>query len=75
MGGSILDAMGESPMLMTMSSCRLVVSLVVTILSSVLSSFNFNKLLVIHVLMSLMQASACDMAVFLDIESHGLNDI
>ena len=63
------------PMLMTMSSWRLVVSLVVIIMISVLSSLNFNQLLVIHVLMSLMQASTCDMAVCLDIESHGLNDI
>ena len=75
LGGSVLGAMGESPMLMTMSSWRLVVSLVVIIISSVLSSFNFNKFLAIHVLMSLMQASTCDMAVCLDIDSHGLNDI
>ena len=64
--------MGESSMLMTMCSWRLVVSLVVMIISSVLSSFNFDKLLVIHVLMSLMQASTCDMVVSRDIESHGL---
>ena len=75
LGGSILGAMGESPMLMTMSSWRLVVSLVVMIMSYVLSSFNFNKLLAIHVLMSLMQVSTSDMAVCLDIESYGLNYI
>ena len=75
LGGFILGGMGESPMLMTMSSWRLVVSLVVMIMSYVLSSFNFNKLLAIHVLMSLMQVTNSDMAVCLDIESYGLNYI
>ena len=75
LGGFILGGMGESPMLMTMSSWRLVVSLVVMIMSYVLSSFNFNKLLAIHVLMSLMQVSNSDMAVCLDIESYGLYNI
>ena len=75
LGGSILGAMGESSMLMTMSSLRLVVSLVVMIISYVLSSFNLNKLLVIHVMMSLMQVSTSDMTVCLDIESYGLNYI
>ena len=75
LGGFILGGMDESPMLMIMSSWRLVVSLVVMIMSYVLSSFNFNKLLAIHVLMSLMQVSNSDMAVCLDIESYGLNYI
>ena len=57
LGGSKLGAMSESPILMTMSSWRLVGSLVVIVISSVLSSFDFNKSLVIHVLLSLMPAS------------------
>ena len=57
LGGSKLGAMSESPILMTMSSWRLVGSLVVIVISSVLSSFDFNKSLVIHGLLSLMPAS------------------
>ena len=49
----ILGAIGESPILMTMLSWWLVP--VVIMISSVLSSFDFSKSLLIHVLMCLIQ--------------------
>ena len=69
LGGSLLGVMRESPMFMPICWFWLVLLWVVITISSVLSSFSFKRLLVIHIFMSLIQASGQDIAVSFDTDT------
>ena len=75
LGGSLLGVMRESPMFMSICWCWLVLLWVVITISSVLSSYSFKRLLVIHIFISLMQASRQDIAVSFDTDTHGSKEI
>ena len=63
LGGSLLGVMRELPMfIMPICWFWLVLLWVVITISSVLSSFSFKRLLVIHIFMSLIQASRQNIA-------------
>ena len=75
LGGSLLGVMRESPMFMPICWFWLVLLWVVITISSVLSSFSFKRLLVIHILISLIQASRQDIAVSFDTDTPGWKEI
>ena len=75
LGGSVLGVMRESPMFRPMCLFWLVLLWVVITISSVLSSFSFKRLLVIHIFISLIQASGQDIAVYFDTDTSSWKEI
>ena len=75
LGGSLLGVMRESPMFMPICWFWLELLWVVITISSVLSSFSFKRLLVIHIFMPLIQASRQDIAVSFDTDTPGRKEI
>ena len=71
LGESMLDVMRVPQMFMPICWFWLVLLLVVIMISPVLSSFSFKRLLAIYIVISLIEASRQDVAVSLDIDTPG----
>ena len=74
-GGSTLGEIDGSPTLIDISDILMSYLRVVMIKSSVLSSFNSQKVSFIHICMSSMQVSLLGISSYLDVTSDGLNVI
>ena len=71
LGKSMLDGLRVSQMFMPICWFWMVLLLVVIMISPVLSSFSFKRLLAIYIVISLIEASRQDIAVSLDIDTPG----